>query len=118
MVQPIQFQIAGAQQQAHLALAPQQRPAAGPQFMQAEGLDHQVVGPAVQAADARVHLLAGGQNQHRQIRVHRAHLFQHLLPVLDWHIEIENGQVRQLLAKCLHRCGPIVGQADTVPISL
>ena len=39
VVQPVQLQIAGAQLQARLALAPQQGPAAGAQFVQAEGLE-------------------------------------------------------------------------------
>ena len=118
VVQPVQFEVAGPQQQPRLALAAQQSPAAGAQLVQAEGLDHQVVGAEVQAADARVHLLPGGQHQHRQIRVERAHLFEHLLAVLDRHVEIENGQVGRFLAKCLDRCGSIVGQADTVPVGL
>ena len=103
MVQTVQFQVAGAQLQPRLALAPQQGPAAGPQFMQAEGLDHQIVGAPVQAAHARVHLLARGQHQHRQVGVQRRELFKHLLAVLDRHVQIENGQVGHVLAKCLHR---------------
>jgi len=59
--------------------------------MQAEGLDHQVVGAAVQAADARIHLLPCGQHQHRQIHIELAYLFQYLFAVLDRHVQVENG---------------------------
>ncbi len=118
MVQPVQFQVAGAQQQPRLALAAQQGPAAGPQLMQAEGLQHQIVGPEVQAADARVHLLPRGQHQHRQVGVQGAKLLEHLLAVFDRHVQIENGQVGHLLAKCLHRGSSVVDQANAMPVGL
>src|ERR1035437_8504156 len=60
--------------------------------MQAEGLEHQVIGPAHQAADSRVHLLAGGKHQHRKVRIHPANLLKHLLSILDRHIQIKYGQ--------------------------
>ena len=118
VVQPVQFQVAGAQLQPRLALAPQQCPAAGPQLMQAEGLDHQVVGAQIEAANACVHLLPGGEHQHRQIGVERADLLEHLFAILDRHVQVENGQIGHLLAKGLHRCSPVVGQANTMPVGL
>ncbi len=74
--------------------------------------------PQVQAADARIHLLASSQHQHRKIRVQHAHFFEHLLSILDRHIEIENGQVGQLLAKCLHCGGSILSHANLVTVGL
>ena len=118
VIQPVQFQIAGAQLQPRLALAPQQRPAAGAQLMQAEGLGHQVVGAAVEAANPRVHLLPRGQHQHRQVGIERANLFEHLLAVLDRHVQIENGQIGHLLAKGLDGRPSVVGQANAMPVGL
>ena len=112
MIQPVQFQIAGAQLQPCLPLAPQQRPAARAQFVQAEWLRHQVVGAPIEAADARVHFLARGQHQHRQIGIESAHLFEHLLAILDRHVQIEDGQVGHLLAKCLHGGPAVVSQRE------
>ncbi len=118
VVQPVQFQVAGAQLQPRLPLAAQQRPAARPQFVQAERLRHQVIGAAVEATHARVHLLPGRQHQHRQIGIQRANFLEHLLAILDGHIQVENRQVRHLLAKCLHRRGAIAGKTNTMPIGL
>ena len=67
VIQPIKLQVTGSQQQPSLALTAQQSTAAGAQFVQAKGLDHQIVGPAIQAADSRVHLLTCSQHQHGQI---------------------------------------------------
>ena len=86
--------------------------------MQAEWLDHQVVGPAVEAPDARFHLLAGGEHQHRQIGIEGADLLEYLLSVLDRHIQIENGQIGHLLAKRLHRGASIAGQANAISVRL
>jgi hypothetical protein len=46
------------------------------------------------------------------------HLFEHLLAILHRHVQIENGQIRQLLSKCLHRRAAIVGQVDAMSIGL
>ena len=118
MIQPVQFQVAGTQQQPRLALAAQQGTATRPQFVQAEGLQHKIVGPAIQAAHPRVHLLPRGQHQHRQVGVQSAKLREHLLAVFHRHVQIENGQVGQLLAKCLHRGSSVVDQANAMPVGL
>ena len=67
MVQPIQLEIAGAQVQPRLSLAPQQRPATRAQLVQAERLQHHVVRAMIEAAHPRVHLLPPSQYQDRQI---------------------------------------------------
>src|SRR5665213_1278655 len=86
--------------------------------METEGLGHQVVGSEIEAADARVHLLPGGENENRQVSVERANLFKDLLAVLDGHVEIKNGQVGQILAKRFHSSSAIMGQANAMSISL
>ena len=86
--------------------------------MQTERLDHQIVCAAIQAAHAGVHFLTRGQNQNGKIGVHGAYFVQHLFPVLDGHIQIENGKIRHLLAECLDCGRSIVSHAHSVPVSL
>ena len=47
-----------------------------------------------------------------------ANLLEHLLAVLDRHVQIENGQIGHLLAKCLDGGSAIMGQANAMPVGL
>ncbi len=118
VLEPVQLQIARAQFEPRLPFSAQQRPASCAQLMQAERLGHQIVGAPVQAAHPRVDLLTRGQHQHRKIRIEQSHFFKHLLAILHWHVQVKNCQIRQLLAKCLHRRAAIIGQVDAMPVSL
>jgi hypothetical protein len=108
--------IAGAQLQAGLALAAQQRPAARPQFVQAEGLQHEIVGAAVKTAYARIDLLPSGEHQDRQFSVEGTKLFEHLFTVFHRQIQVKDGEVGQLLAEGLHGCSAVQRQAHPVAI--
>ena len=118
VIHAVQFQVAGAQQQLGFPLAPQQGAAPGAQFVQAERLGHQVVGAAVEAADPRFHFLTRGQHQHGQIGIHHAHFFEHLLAILHRQVQIEDGQVGQILAKRLHGGNAIAGHAHAMAVRL
>ena len=116
VVQPVQFQISGTQPQPRIPLAPQQRPAACAQLMQAERLGHQVVGAPVKAAHARVYLLARGQHQHRQVGIQDTNFLEYLLAILHRHIQVKNGQIGHILAKCFHGGSAVVRHSNAVPI--
>jgi hypothetical protein len=116
--QTIQFEVAGPQLQACFPFAAQQRPAASAKLMQAERLDHQVVGSKVEAADARVNLLAGSQHQNREVEIERPDLLKNLLTVLDRHVQIEDREVRQILPKGLDGGSAIIGKANAMPVCL
>jgi hypothetical protein len=75
-------------------------------------------GPAIQAADARLYLLPRRQHQHRQVGVHGADRFQDMLAVHDRHIQIQNRQIRLILAKCLYGGPTVVGQSNAVSVGL
>ncbi|MGF6537568.1 hypothetical protein OKW32_000854 [Paraburkholderia youngii] len=60
--------------------APRQRAHAGFEFVQREGLGHVIVGAEVEAFDAFVDTVCGGQDQHGQVRIARAQAAQHLEP--------------------------------------
>jgi prophage DNA circulation protein len=86
--------------------------------MKAEGFDHQVVRTEVKATDARIHLLPGSQNQYRQVSVQTSNLCEDLFPILDRHVEIQNGQIGQVLTKGLYGGSSIMGQANAMSVSL
>jgi hypothetical protein len=86
--------------------------------MQAERFQHQIVGAAIQAPYPRLDLLARGQDQYGEVGVKGAYLFKNLLAVFDRHIEIENGQVRQLLPEGLNRRSAVLRQTDAVSVCL
>ncbi len=118
MLQPVQFQVAGAQGQPRLPLAAQQSAAPRPQFVQAERFRHQIVGPAVEAPHPRVHLLPRGQHHHRKIGAHQANLVEDAFSVLHRQIQIQNGQVGQILAERLHGGASIERHPDAMPVGL
>jgi hypothetical protein len=86
--------------------------------MKAEGLNHQVISAKIKAPNPRIHLLPCGQNQHRKVRVQISNLFEDLFPVLDRHVEIQDGQIGQVLTKGLYGGSSIVGQTNTMSVSL
>ncbi len=118
MFHAVQFQVAGAQQQPGFALAAQQSAAAGSQFVQAEGLGHKVVGAAVETAHARLHLLASGKHQNRQIGVDEPDLLEHLFAVHHRQAEIQDGQIGQLLPEGFHGPCAIGHYRHAMPIGL
>jgi hypothetical protein len=118
VVEAIQFQIAGAQLQACFPLAAQQGAAAGAEFVKAEGLGHQVVGAAVQAAYAGVHFLTGGENQNGQVGVERAHFLKNLLSVFDRHVQIKDGEIGQVLPEGLNGGPTVVRKTNTMSVGL
>jgi hypothetical protein len=86
--------------------------------MQAEGLDHEIVGAQIEAADTCVDFLASGKHQDRQAVVNGSNLGQDLLPVFHGQIEIENGQVGQFLFERLDRGAAVMGYVDAVSVDL
>jgi hypothetical protein len=116
VLQAVQLQIAGAQQQPRLPFTTKQRAAAGAQFLQAEWLGHKVVGAVVQAAHPRVDFQPSRQHQNRQIGVEHAHFVQHLLAVLHRHVQIEDCQIGHLLPECLHCLAAVCGQANAMTV--
>jgi len=63
----VELHLAGAQEGGGPASrAADEGPEAGAQLVQVEGLDQVVVGPAVEAADALVHPVAGGEDEDRR----------------------------------------------------
>src|ERR1035437_4336432 len=118
MVKAVQLKIACTQLQAGFPLAPQQGPATGPEFVQAEWLGHQVVGPKIEATNPRLDLLAGGQHQHREFVVQKSDLFKNLFSILEGQVEIENRQIRSFLTKCLDCSRSIAGHTYAMPIGL
>jgi len=116
MLHAVEFEITGAQQQARFPLAAQQGAAAGAELVQAEGLGHQVVGAAVEAAHAGFDFLPAGENQDREVGLGGANLLKHVLAVFDRKVEIEDCQVRQILAKCLDGSAAVHYHAHAVSI--
>jgi hypothetical protein len=84
--------------------------------VKAEGFGHQVVGAAVKAADPRINLLPGGEDEHRQIHIECANLFEDLLAVLDRHTEVEDGEIGQVLAKGLNGGSAVMGKSNPMPV--
>jgi hypothetical protein len=86
--------------------------------MQAERLDHQVVGAKIEAAYTGVDLLAGRQDQNREVEVKRSDFFKNLLTVLDRHVQIQDCEVRQILPKGLDGVAAIVDETNAMSIGL
>jgi hypothetical protein len=116
--QAIELEIARTQLEASFPFAAEQCPAASPKLMEAEGLDHEVVCAEIQATNTGVDLLTGGQDQNREVKVQCTDLLQHLFTILHWHIQIENGQVRQILTEGFNGSASIKCQSNTMSISL
>jgi hypothetical protein len=86
--------------------------------MQAEGLQHKVIGPLIETAYARIYLLARCEHQDGQIGIHGAKLVQYLLAIPDGQIQIKDRQVRHFFAKCLYGSSSVIGHANTMPVCL
>ena len=78
--------------------APQQRPYPRFQLRQVEGFDQVVVCAEVKAPDPVFHAIAGGQDDHRHLAVALAQASRHLEAIQARQAEIEDGQVKRLLA--------------------
>ena len=82
--------------------AARQRAHAGLEFIEGERFGHVVVGAEVEAFDAFVDAVGGGQNQHRQVRIARPQTAQHFESGHAWQAQIEYQEVESL-----HRQGGI-----------
>ncbi len=97
--------------------AAQQRPHAGQQFAQLEGLADVVVRAHLQADDPVHRFAGGGQHQLADARMRGAQPAGQRKPVLSRHVEIEDGQVRRRLGDGQARGGGIRHGADEVAVA-
>jgi hypothetical protein len=86
--------------------------------MKAEGLQHEVVCAAVEAADAGFDLLACGQHKDGQIGVNRTYLFENLFAILDGHVEVEDSEIRQILPESFNSHSSVPSQPDAMAVRL
>ena len=100
---------------AQARLAAQQRPDAGLELGDLEGLDHVVVGPQVQASDAFLGRAAGGQDHHRGRVAAGAHAAQHLQPVHLWQVQVQDHQVEPFRRDQRLGRGAVIDVIDGMP---
>jgi hypothetical protein len=118
MLEPVQFEIARTKLEASFTLAAQQSAAAGAELVQAEGLQHEIVCPVVETADTGFDLLTCGKHKDGKVCVNGTYLFEDLFAILDGHVEVEDGQVRQLLPESFNRHGSVPSQPDAMAVRL
>jgi hypothetical protein len=86
--------------------------------MQAEGLDHEVIGAEIQAADASLNLLTRSKHKDGQLGVGGAHLGQRLLTVLARQVKVKDGEIGRVLTIGSDGLDAIGSTADAVTIRL
>ena len=93
----------------------QQGPEPRQQFLALEWLDQVVVGTGIEALDARLHGVASGEHQNRDV-VGLAQRLRHLDPVESRKPEIEDHQIRQERVGQIQRAHPVAGDLDLVAL--
>ncbi len=101
---------------AAVARAAQQRPQARLELAQRERLDEVVVGADVEALDAIVDRVAGGQHQHRRPVAGLAHAAAHLEAVEPGHRDVEDHRVGGRGRERVERLLAVGGERDLVAV--
>jgi hypothetical protein len=114
----VHLQIGDAQHALARRAATEQRPQARRQLGQRERLGHIVVGAGVEPRHALVQRILGGEDQHRQLRLARTDVAQHLKPRSSRQHEIEHHRVVIDTAGLLAGAAAFVQHVNSVSLLL